>query len=208
LGPRTWNERYGDRISEARSWRLAAVLALALAVLSTGCLVWLSSQSQIVPYVVKVDKLGTAIAVDRADQAGQPDRNIVVAQLARFIADMRSVYVDAAAERALLKEGYAMINRRAEAYQAMNDHMRAHDPFERAKIETVTVEVETVLPVAGDTWRIEWREETRTRDGSRPVVLPMQATVSLSFNPPADEATIRINPMGLYINSFNWAQRL
>ena len=39
----------------------------------------------------------------------------VVAGLARFIADMRSVYVDAAAERAILKEGYAMINRPRQA---------------------------------------------------------------------------------------------
>ena len=41
-----------------------------------------------------------------------------------------------AAERAILKEGYAMINRRSDAYAAMNAHMRAHDPFERAKSET------------------------------------------------------------------------
>jgi type IV secretion system protein VirB5 len=35
-----------------------------------------------------------------------------------------------------------------------------------------------------------------------------QATLSIAINPPSDEATLRVNPLGIYINSFNWAQRL
>ncbi len=57
-------------------------------------------------------------------------------------------------------------------------------------------------------WRIEWREETRARDGSAPKNQQWQAYVSISINPPSDEATIRLNPLGIYINSFNWSQRL
>ena len=56
-----------------------------------------------------------------------------------------------------------MINRRSDAYAAMNAHMRAHDPFERAKTETVTVEVHSVLPMSPQTWRVEWREDPKTR---------------------------------------------
>ncbi|MGC1586607.1 MAG: type IV secretion system protein, partial [Rhodomicrobium sp.] len=35
-----------------------------------------------------------------------------------------------------------------------------------------------------------------------------QATVSIQVSPPTSEATIRLNPLGIYINSFNWSQRL
>lgn len=101
-----------------------------------------------------------------------------------------------------------MINARADAYGVLNDYMRAHDPFERAKTETVIVDVRSVLPISSDSWRIEWREETRSRDGTRTASHDYQATVTVAFNPPRDEATIRVNPMGLYINSFNWAERL
>jgi type IV secretion system protein TrbF len=90
----------------------------------------------------------------------------------------------------------------------MNAHMRARDPFERAKTETVTVEVHSVLPVSPQTWRVEWREETRKRDGTEPVSTEMQATITLAFAAPADEATLRLNPSGLYVNAFNWAERL
>jgi type IV secretion system protein VirB5 len=203
-----WNERYGSYIARAHAWRLTAILALIIAALATGGLVLIASQAQVVPYVVKVDRLGTAIAVDRADRAERPDEAVIVAQLARWVAAVRSVYADAAAQRALVKEGYAMINRRGNAFGALNDHMRAHDPFERAKTETVAVEVESVLPISGDSWRLEWREEVRGRDGARLSSSQHQATVTISFNPPRDEATLRINPSGLYINSFHWARRL
>jgi type IV secretion system protein VirB5 len=205
---REWNERYGDYIAQARNWRTAAILALGTALLSSGGLVYVASQSQIVPYVVRVDKLGSALAVDRADEAARPDKPLIVAQLARWIADIRSIYADAGAQRAILKEGYAMINQRGEAYPAINEHMRARDPFERAKTETVSVEVESILPLSESTWRIEWREETRARDGSKPISQHWQATLSIAINPPSDEATLRVNPLGIYINSFNWAQRL
>ena len=201
-------ERYGTYIDQARRWRQVALASLSVAAISSAGLVWLGGQSRLVPYVVEVDKLGEALAVARADQAERPDQRVIVAQLARWIIDVRCVYADAAAQRALVSEGYAMVNQRGPAYGALNDHMRAHNPFERAKTETVSVEVQSVLPITADSWRIEWREEARGRDGKPGPAQQHQATVTISFNPPSDEATIRINPMGLYINSFSWAQRL
>lgn len=203
-----WNERYGSYIAQARAWRLAALISLTIAVVSTGGVVLIASQSQIVPYIVKVDKLGSAVAVDRADRAERPDEAVIVAQLARWVNSVRSVYVDAGAQRALVKEGYAMINRRGDSFGSLNDYMRANDPFERAKTETVAVEVQSVLPISGDSWRLEWREDVRARDGARVSSTQYQATVNISFNPPRDEATLRINPSGLYINAFHWARRL
>ncbi len=203
-----WNERYGSYIAEAHAWRLTALIALVIAALATGGLVMVASQNQVVPYVVKVDKLGSAIAVTRADKAERPDEAVIIAQLARWVTAVRSVYVDAAAQRALIKESYAMINRRGDAFGALNDYMRGHDPFERAKTETVAVEVESVLPISSDSWRLEWREELRGRDGAHVSSSDYQATVNISFNPPTDEAMLKLNPSGLYINAFHWARRL
>jgi type IV secretion system protein VirB5 len=203
-----WLERYGDYITQARNWRMVALLSLIVAGVALTSLVLLARQSRVVPYVVKVDRLGDAVAVERADAAAQPDEAIIKAQLARWLTAVRSVYVDAAAQRALIAEAYAMINRLGSAYGALNDYMRAHDPFERAKTETVAVQVESVLPIAGASWRVEWREEVRSRDGGRVSSTQYQASVAMSFNPPTDEATLRLNPTGLYINSFHWAKRL
>ena len=139
-------ERYGAYVAQAHAWRLTALLSLTVAAISSAGVVWLGGQNQLVPYVVKVDKLGAAVAVDRADQAQRPDHSVIVAQLARWIVDVRNVYADAAAQRSLVTEGYAMVNQRGPAYGALNDHMRRHNPFERAKTETVSAEVQSVLP--------------------------------------------------------------
>ena len=61
---------------------------------------------------------------------------------------------------------------------------------------------------AGESWRIEWREDVRGRDGTAAASNHYQATVTIGVSPPRDEATIRANPLGLYINAFNWARRL
>jgi type IV secretion system protein VirB5 len=203
-----WLERYGDYIAAARSWRRVAFLALITAVLAIALLIWTGTQAQVVPYVVKVDRVGSIVSVERADRIGRPDAALITAQLARWISAVRTVYVDAAAQRALITEGYAMINRLGDAYGALNDHMRVHDPFERAKAETVAVDVQSVLPIAGDSWRIEWKEDSRGRDGALLTSVQYQASVTLSFSPPRDEATIRANPLGLYISAFSWARRL
>lgn len=203
-----WLERYGDYIAQARHWRLIAILALVAAAGALAGLILLARQARVVPFVVKVDRLGEAVAVARADAAAEPDEAIVKAQLARWVTAARSVYVDAAAQRASITEAYGMINRLGAAYGALNDYMRGHDPFERARTETVSVQVQSVLPIAGTSWRVEWREEVRGRDGGRIGSDEFQASVTVSFNPPTDEATLRLNPTGLYIGSFHWAKRL
>jgi type IV secretion system protein VirB5 len=205
---REWLERYGDYIAQARIWRTIALLALLVALIAVAGVVVLANQSRLVPYVVKVDDLGSAIAVGRADLAAQPDTAIIKAQLARWVTATRSVYLDAAAQRAMVIEAYSMINRLGAAYGTLNEHMRAYDPFERAKTETIAVQVESVLPISGQSWRIEWREEIRGRDGSSQKASQYQATVTLAFNPPSDEETLRLNPTGLYITDFHWAKRL
>jgi type IV secretion system protein VirB5 len=203
-----WQERYGSYIAQARNWRRAAILALIIAVTAVGGLVHLAAQNRVVPYIVKVDRLGAALAVARADIAARPDAAIIKAQLARWVTAARTVYTDAAAQRALVEEAYAMINRRGAAYGALNAFMRASDPFERARTLTVAVEVETVLPISSDSWRLEWRERVRGRDGGNAQTAVWQATVNLSFNAPTDEDTLRRNPAGLYINDFHWVRRL
>ena len=66
---REWNERYGDYIAQANNWRLTAIAALAVAAVAVAGNVWQSAQSRVQPFVVEVDKLGDALAIQRADVA-------------------------------------------------------------------------------------------------------------------------------------------
>ena len=46
---REWDERYGSLITRARNWRIAAVLALSVALVATCGLIALSTKSKVVP---------------------------------------------------------------------------------------------------------------------------------------------------------------
>lgn len=202
-----WNERYGSYIAQAHAWRLTALASLGVAFVAVAGVVWIGAQNRVVPYVVQTNKLGDALAISRADVATPADPRLIRAGLARWIADVRSVYVDVAAERKLVDEAYAMVNRNGAARQQLDDWFSHNNPFKRAETDMLGVSVESVLPISGNTWRVEWREDKRGRDGVTEPPAHWQATITISISPPTSDATILVNPVGLYVDSFNWAQR-
>jgi len=205
LAARTeWNERYGSYIQQARAWRLIAFLSMLVTTIAVLGVVYIGSQSRLVPYVVEVNRLGDALAAQRADVASTPDTRLIRAQLARWISDIRTVYLDASAERAIITEAYGMVDRQSAAYGDLNSYFRADDPFARAQNETVNVHMTSVLPISQNTWRVEWDEESHARDGSRASISHWQGTVTIALHPPTDSETILINPTGLYVQNVSW----
>jgi type IV secretory pathway TrbF-like protein len=201
-----WNERYGSYIQQARFWRLAFFMSAAVSLMSVGGVVYIGSQSRLVPYIVEVNQLGDALAAERADVASTPDTRLIRAQLARWVSDTRTVYLDASAEQAIITEAYGMVDRRSAAYADLNNYFRVNDPFKRAQTQTVNIHITSVLPISQNTWRVEWDEQTSSRDGSTKQVAHWQATVTIALHPPEDSQTVLINPTGLYVQNFSWAQ--
>lgn len=202
-----WNERYGSYIAQANAWRLATLASLGVAFVAVAGVVWIGAQNRVVPYVVQTDKLGDAIAIRRADVAAPADPRLIRADLARWISDVRTVYFDVAAERTVIKEAYAMVNRNAPAAPQLDDWFSKNNPFDRARTEMVGVSVESVLPISSHTWRVEWREDARPRNGTPAPSQHWQASVTISIKPPSSDAAILANPVGLYIDSFHWTER-
>jgi type IV secretion system protein VirB5 len=203
-----WNERYGDYLAQARNWRLAALGSLLLSLLLAGGLVWLASQSRIVPYIVEVDQLGQAAVVKLAEPSGPADPRVIKAQLAAFITWARTVSTDTALLKASLWNAYGMSGAPAKAY--LDEYYQAHSPFERADHETVAVEVNAVLPLTDQSYQVSWTETARDLQGRPSGQTHWQASLSIRVTPPRDEKTIITskNPLGIYVNTLNWTQKL
>ena len=208
LAQKRWNEEFGGFIHEKKVWQRVAMISLALNILAVAGMAYIGAQNKMVPYVVEVDKLGAAVAVQRADIPMVANAASIKAHLARWIQNTRSIYLDVAAEKQALKEAYASINNNGPGSGTLNDYFQQHEPFKQAENESVSVQVESVQPISTKTWRIEWQEDHRARDGRLVSSLEQQATVSIVISPPTDEATILVNPLGIYIDSFSWSQRL
>jgi type IV secretory pathway TrbF-like protein len=203
---REWNERYGDYIARARNWRLAAFGSIFISAILAVGVIWLASQSKLVPYVVEVDKLGTAIPVQRADRAATPDQRVVRAQIAAWIEDVRSVSSDPIAQKEILGRAYSLVD--SSGAGILNDYYKGNSPFDAGQQQTVACSIDAVLPISDSTYQVQWTEDARDLQGRLFKTTHWQASLQLAFNPPTDEATLFKNPMGIYIHSISWTQHL
>lgn len=205
---REWNERYGSYISRAKNWRLMAFGVLGVCLVQTVGLVVMATQNKLVPYVVQVDKFGSAVPVARADQMGKTDERVVKALLARFISDARGVVSDGIAQRQMIDRTYALLSNGTRALSIVNEFYKGDPPYSRAATSGVTTEISSVIPVTEKTWQVEWEETTRSTSGAIINKLRWKANLTLAFNPPTNERQIRVNPIGLFITDLSWSQVL
>jgi type IV secretion system protein VirB5 len=205
-----WNERYGSYIAQAYNWRLLALLeAIALVTAIVG-LIYVATQTKFVPYVVAIDKVGTAIAVAPADRASSVDQRVVRAQLANWIVLARSVVLDRIVELRNLQDLYALVAPASPALGFLDSWypQEGHSPLDLAKKETVQVNVNAILQISPTSYEMQWTETIRDLHGKVTGTETWDATAQIAFRPPDDEATILRNPLGLYITSIDWTQKL
>lgn len=203
-----WNERYGDYIKQRDSWRRAAVVSSVIAGMAVAGLAYSAGQNRIKPYIIATDRLGAPQYMGPAVALERPGTNNIRAELARWIGNVRMVTPDVEVQRKAINDSYAFLSQGTAAVQTVGEYLHSNDPFERARRETVDVQVVSALPLSGNTWRVEWREIVRGRDGSVTATRPMQANLAIALNAPTDEKTALVNPMGIWINTLSWAERL
>jgi type IV secretory pathway TrbF-like protein len=212
---RTWDAHVGDALASRRMWQLIGIASLLIALAAVGGIVHFGSQSRFVPYVVEVDKLGSAVGVAPAIPAGPVDERVMRASLAAFISNARLVTPDVALQRKAIFEAYAMLGSQGPAMAKMNEWYNAtpdSGPFKRAEKETANVEITSVMPLTKSTWQIDWVETERNRQGV-PLVEPahMRAVITVYINQPTAKTTekqIQMNPLGIYVKDFAWAKQL
>src|SRR5215475_7568790 len=198
---REWDERYGSLITRARNWRIAAVLALTVALVATCGLIALSMKAKVVPYVVEIDNLGRVLAAGPAEQASRADDRLKRAALFQWVSDLRTVTTDGVAQRKAIDRVYSMIASGSPAQVEIGDFYRNGPPFDRAQKETIEVDVKAVFPVSDRTYQVEWTEIVRGLSGQTESQDAWKGSVTIAISPPSDERLIRVNPLGIYVTN-------
>lgn len=200
-----WDERIGSARVQAKSWRYAFFGMLALSSGLAGGLVWQSARGHITPWVVEVDKLGEARAVEPAVADYRPTDPQVAFHLARFIEQVRAIPSDPIVVRQNWLRAYDFTTDRGAL--ALNDYARANDPFARVGREQVAVDVSSVVRASPDSFRVGWTER-RYQDGSLAATTRWSAILTIVVQPPRTPDQLRRNPLGLFVNAINWSQEL
>lgn len=205
-----WNERYGGYIARANTWRRVAILALVVAAIAVAGVGWIGAQSKVTPYIVQIDKTGTAVAMQPAEHAAgvEGQERIVKALLARWITDLRTVTPDVNLQKSAIHEVYSHLSKIDPAEGEINEFYTDNNPFDRAGKDLVAVQIIGVLEASAQTWQVEWIETSRDRRGGIIGRKHMKAMLTIEFIPPANEEMIRDNPIGLYIKNIDWSKEL
>lgn len=203
-----WTERYGSYVKAAASWRIVGVTGMLLAVISTSYALYQSSQVKLVPYLVEVDRLGTAVNAGFPQQIEYADARVVRATLGNFVSNFRSVTPDAVVQKGYIDRTYALLRTSDPATEKINGWFRSNSPFEKARTSTVAVEVNNIVPLSNQSYQIDWTEYERDRKGKETAVRRFRAVATVVLTPPQDEAVIRLNPIGLYIRDLDWTAQL
>lgn len=206
---REWNERYGSYISQAATWRVIALFAMLLAIISVSGALYLAQQSKFIPYIVEVDQLGRAHAVGPATVGSKIDPRVTKALLARFVENWRNITMDVMVQKNRAFDLYAHLSTASAAYMTLNEYFQKSDPFKRAQSELVNVEVTSLLRIGEDIWQAEWTETTRSRKGKILRTQFYQSAMKLSYTHQADNADqISTNPVGLFVDELSWSEIL
>jgi type IV secretion system protein TrbF len=196
---REWDERYGNLITRERNWRAIAFCCSFVSLLTVAGLVWLSSRSRIVPFVVAMDSLGRPVATGPAEQTTTADDRIKRAALYAWLESLRLVTSDGIAQRKAIDRVYAYVASGSQAQAFISEFYRSDPPQKRARTVTVNVEVQAVLPTSDRTFEMEWAETTRDVYGSITQKARWKGAFTIATNPPTDEGVARVNPLGIYV---------
>ena len=200
-----WDERIGSARVQAKNWRLMALGSLALSFATSGALVWRSLQSTVTPYVVEIDETGAARAVAPAMERYTPSDAQIAHHLANFISDVRGLSVDPVVVRQNWLSAYDFVTDRGAI--ALNDYAQANDPFADIGRKSRTVEIVSVVRVSDDSFQARWIEKS-FENGALMKSERFTGLFTIVTQPPRDAATLRANPLGLYVHELHWGQDL
>lgn len=202
----TWDRREGRLAVQAHNWRRIAVGLIVVCIALAGGLVVQSMKSQVIPYVVTVDKstgeIEKAGAFTNSDYT--PGEAEIKYFLAQFIKNARSIGYDPVV--------YSNMQDTASHFLTQTAAQKYNSTLEKDlqdKVGKYTVSVKNIsvqkVPESDNSYLLRWTEEVVRINSSEYQDIPMSGTFSYT-QLPVEEKDLLVNPLGIYITGFDFTQ--
>lgn len=210
---REWDEREGSKVIQASNWRKMAFSLLIICVALVGGIIYQSMKSQLVPYVVEVDKqTGQVLNAGVIKESNYtPQEAVIKYFVGKFLINSRSIPLDPVVYKEQLKTAYAYLTKDGAA--KFDSEMKSTKTIDKFGHKTVQVNITSILPIDdtnaaddGKHYQIHWQEEEFTIGSGDKVVTPMSGIVTVKTIKVDDPKTLDTNPLGLYISDFNFSK--
>jgi type IV secretion system protein VirB5 len=200
-------DRYGHLSKEAASWRRMSLVLLICCAACVAAVIYAAEKITVVPYIVQVDQHGYGIAVEPV-AASKVDSRLVIAHTARYVWSLRTVFGDPEAQLHLMNFVYSTTPVNTAAEKKYQEHYAENNPVAIGADETVSVAVNSVLPMSESTWQAEWTEERYTIGGDRISTKHYRGIFATAVVTPKTMQEIILNPMGIFVTDFNYSEIL
>jgi type IV secretory pathway TrbF-like protein/sugar phosphate permease len=199
---RGWAGRLDSARAQALNWRLAALGSISLSAVLGVALAVSAGRAGVTPYVMVAARQGEARTINPIE-TNTPSEAQIAYFLTRFVNNVRSLSVDPIVVRASWTDALNYVTDRGA--RMLNEYAREEDPFTKIGLRTVTVEVIYVVRTSNDSFEMSWKE--RAYQGGAVVRTDrFTGIANLVFKVPTTAETIGKNPLGVYVNAFNWSR--
>jgi len=193
-----------DKHKEAQTWRLSTLAHVILFVVALILFFVALSRQQTIPILVNVMPSGEAQYLGEVRQNGDftvPDAAIIF-QIRTFVHNLRSVSTDYQVLYNNIDDCFQMTT--SSYTPIMRNMLLSSSPFDLVGKLRRTVDIESILHVTGRSYQVNWTESV-IESQSSPKNTKMRAVVTIRLITPSD-ATIKKNPLGIYIENFEMTE--
>ena len=204
-----WDERIGSTSVQASNWRLACFGSIFLSLLLLIGNAFQLTQRKIVPMVISVQKEGEASVIGKAEGNYEPGEAQVRYFLLQFLRFVRTVPSDAVVVKNNWLQAYKFLTR--EAAQTLNTIVNSDidSPLKKIGSDTVAIQPISVLFVQGsNSYQARWSETVFDKNGTVTDSYTMTGLFTIEVQAPTSEEAILVNPLGIFIKSFQWSRDL
>lgn len=198
-------DRMGKQAVEKHYWRLACFLLVAINLIAIGGLIYINTQSQIVPYIVQVDsKTGAVLNV--ADSTAKQE--ITDREIAYFLWEVvkksRTLPKDIVIYQNNWRSIYSFLS--DETATKMNEFAVLSEHEEKLNTGITTqLEMKSFMVTQDDVYQIRWQEIIYEPTGKIMSTVNMEGLFTVKQGKVSKDNAY-LNPLGLIIVDFNWSQ--
>ena len=195
---------YGDMAARLHSWKLISFIMLILVIISVSGIVYLSTRSSLIPYVIEVDQTGNAKGINPAYQINyEPTEANIQYYLQNFVNKSRWISTDQVLQGNFYTESIAFLSK--EMKEKFDEIVRDENWTEMIKNGfSRDVQIESINKVAGtkDSYQIRWKETVYQR-GNFVDSKKFLAIFSIKIEQPKNLTDLQQNPLGIKIVDYH-----
>lgn len=196
-----WDQRIGSARSQARNWRMLAILSLISSLLLTIVIIIMFANNKNHIYIAEVTKEGKVTNVAPLLVRYQPTEAQKEYFIANFIELIRSVPLDPVLAKKNWLTAYSFLNNRGA--ERLNYYFRQNNPIAMLGKKTITVQVSDINPISPTTMNVNWLEIIVNANGQEEAKKSYSGVFTISIVQPTKNEEILRNPLGLRIIDFS-----